>query len=188
MKRVIIDLIEDKQDLDNLAKLMVETPRYSEVCNLFNERYFLKTVSKEDRFGSGYTGIFLIEIKDEDLYVDGNKYSTIFKFTEMYNIVGMTKSVPLQYRKIIMAVNSLVYNLMNKKEVRTSDKVYKVNLNSRPSKNSNKVIIKDYVYAKKENQGHSYQRSDKQWKVRGHYRNVRGTLCWVHGYEKQFNI
>ena len=45
-----------------------------------------------------------------------------------------------------------------------------------------------YVYVKKENQGHSYQRSDKQWKVRGHYRNVRGTLCWVHGYEKQFNI
>lgn len=34
MKRVIIDLIEDKQDLDNLAKLMVETPRYSE-CAIY---------------------------------------------------------------------------------------------------------------------------------------------------------
>ena len=52
--------------------------------------------------------------------------------------------------------------------------------------NPNKVEIKHYKYEHKENQGHIYNKSDKQWRVRGHYRNIKGTLYWVNEYEKSF--
>lgn len=192
MKRVIINLMETKKEIDNLDNLLQslnDYPVYSEVCNLFNEKYFLKTLSKVDNFGNGYTGIFLIEVKDNTLYVDNKDFCQLLNTANICSKLDLMHLLPKEDRKIIIGVNSLLYNLLNEKEIRTATKVYKVNLNNNKIKkiyNSNKAEIKNYKYEHKENQGHIYNKSSKQWKVRGHYRNVKGTLYWVNSYEKSF--
>lgn len=191
MKRVIINLIENQNDINQLTELMLNVPEYDEVCNLFNEKYYLKTISTTDNFGSGYTGIFLIEIKNGKLYVDNECYNKILNKAILCNKFGVIQLLSRQERKIIIGINSLIYNLLNKKEIRTAKQFYKINLENNKMKqiyNSNKVKIKNYKYEKKEYQGHSYNRSQKQWKVRGHYRNVKGTLYWVNSYDKQFIV
>lgn len=191
MKRVIINLIENQNDINQLTELMSNVPEYDEVCNLFNEKYYLKTISTTDNFGSGYTGIFLIEIKNGKLYVDNKDYNEILNKAILCDKFGVIALLSMHERKIIIGINSLIYNLLNKKEIRTAKQIYKINLENNKMKqiyNSNKVKIKNYKYEKKEYQGHSYNRSQKQWKVRGHYRNVKGTLYWVNSYDKQFIV
>lgn len=192
MKRVIINLMETQKDIDNLThltKVMSCFPKYSEVFNLFNEKYYLKTLSNKDSFGDGYTSIFLIEIKNDKLYVDNEEYDILFERAIMCSNLGIINLLSKKERKIFIGINSLLYNLLNEKEIRTAKKVYKVNLNNNKMKqiyNPNKVEIKHYKYEHKENQGHIYNKSDKQWRVRGHYRNIKGTLYWVNEYEKSF--
>ena len=190
MKRVIINLIETQNEIQHLMEIMKVVPEFEEVCNLFNEKYYLKTISNKNSFGNGLSGIFLIEVKDNTLYIDNENFSEVFRQLGLLNAYHLTELIPRKYKKYFMAITSLIYHLLNEKNIRTTDKVYKIRLNNHKIKkvNSNKVILKNYKYEKKENQGHIYNRSDKQWKVRGHYRNVRGTLYWVNSYDKQFII
>lgn len=51
MKRVIIDLIEtqkDVEDFNRVSEQITNSPRYSELCNLFNEKYYPKIISKKN--------------------------------------------------------------------------------------------------------------------------------------------
>lgn len=190
MKRVIIDLMEtqkDVEDFNRVSEQITNSPRYSELCNLFNEKYYLQTLSKKDNFGNGDTGIFLIEVKDNELYIDNNSYTKIYNTVMMFEKLGMVNRISKYERKVLLAITSLIYNLIKEKEIRTSEKTFKINLkNFKTRKENNKIMLKDYKYAKKDYQGHTYTKSDKQWKVRGHYRRIHDTLCWIDSYEKSF--
>lgn len=181
MKRVKVKLLDrndiSDNELDDVLNFIFKNNDLN-YLNLFNEKYMVEIgiTTKDKTF-------VLVDIIDDIVYVEGYKPSDVIAMVEK----AMNENTTLNERKAYVTVICLTLSMIQEKVIRTSDREIKINLNYRPCKNTNKYVeIKNYKYEKKEYQGRPYHKSDKTWKVRGHFRNVKGTLHWIASYDKQF--